>query len=149
MYSYHILDLKDANGKRPLDYLISNWTETTPPLLQTTLQRWLVDRLACWGATEAMASKVQVILDEDDKEERATLCTRAYSVFENYERMEPKSLLEMSLWKGQLQHEWSNDGTERQALDRGECLYVCGSDVVISNVVEFLYIHMGPPNATH
>ena len=82
MYSYHILDLKDANGKRPLDYLISNWTETIPPLLQTTLQIWLVDRLARWGATEAMASKVQVILDEDDKEERATLCTRAYSVFE-------------------------------------------------------------------
>ena len=63
----------------------------------------------------------------------------------NYERMEPTSLLEMSLWKEQR----SNDGTERQALDEGECLCVCGSDVVISNVVEFLYIHMGPPNATH
>ena len=34
-YPYHtgILDCKDANGKQPMDYLVSNWTETTASLL--------------------------------------------------------------------------------------------------------------------
>ena len=34
-YPYHIgiLERKDANGKRPLDCLLSNWTETSASLL--------------------------------------------------------------------------------------------------------------------
>eukprot|EP00526_Cylindrotheca_closterium_P027544 CAMPEP_0113632978 /NCGR_PEP_ID=MMETSP0017_2-20120614/17150_1 /TAXON_ID=2856 /ORGANISM="Cylindrotheca closterium" /LENGTH=42 /DNA_ID=CAMNT_0000543573 /DNA_START=42 /DNA_END=166 /DNA_ORIENTATION=+ /assembly_acc=CAM_ASM_000147 len=38
-----------------------------------------------------------------------------------YENVEATSILEMTLWKGELKRGWSNGGTKRQALDRGEC----------------------------
>ena len=69
-----------------------------------------------------MQSKVQAILDDDDKDQKATLCSAACSV-----------VLEMALWKRQLKDRRSNDdGTKRQALDRQECRCVCGSNVVIT-----------------
>jgi hypothetical protein len=63
----YVMDCNDANGKRPLDYLVSNWTEITASLLQTTLQRRIVDPFVRWGATswtEAMVRRVQAILVE-------------------------------------------------------------------------------------
>ncbi|CAJ1943493.1 unnamed protein product [Cylindrotheca closterium] len=45
-----ILNLEDANGKRPLDYLVANWTEATKYLYEQTLQRWMVDLMGCLGA---------------------------------------------------------------------------------------------------
>ncbi|CAJ1954140.1 unnamed protein product [Cylindrotheca closterium] len=44
-----ILDLKDANDKRPLDYLMANWTEENKILLQMTLQKWMLDPFDRWG----------------------------------------------------------------------------------------------------
>ena len=117
--SISILDCKAANDKRPLDYLLSNWTETRTSLLQPALQRWMVDPLVLWGATswmEDLESLVQAILSEKDK----TLCNGAYSVFARCKDMEATSILEMALWKMQIKGGWSNDGTKRQALDREE-----------------------------
>ena len=70
---------------------------------------------------------VQAILAEDDKERRSTLCNGAYSAFAHYNGMEAISILEMVLWKGQLKRGWSNDGAQRQTVDRGElrmCLWI-------------------------
>ncbi|CAJ1948305.1 unnamed protein product [Cylindrotheca closterium] len=139
---YHaILDRKDANGKRPLDYLMSNWTEITASLLQKSLQKWMVDPLASWGAAswmEAMQSKVQAVLAANNKVQRAYLYHGAYTVFEQYKAMGSISILEMALWKLQLRGGWNNDGTKRQALDRRACRCVCGSDAAIPRIVAFL-----------
>ncbi|CAJ1945990.1 unnamed protein product [Cylindrotheca closterium] len=101
-FPYQILDAKDANGKQPLDYLVSNWTETTASLLQITIQRWMVDPLVRWGATswaQVMSNRIQAILAEDNKDQRLTLCNGAYSAFTLYEHLEATSIFEMALWK--------------------------------------------------
>ncbi|CAJ1948583.1 unnamed protein product [Cylindrotheca closterium] len=143
-----ILDSKDANGKQPLDYLVTNWTETSAPLLETTLQRWAIDPLVHWGTTtwmEDIQRKVQaILLAEDDNELREALYDGACSDFAHYRFMEITSIFEMALWKGRLKGICSNDGAKRQALEREECRCVCGSHIVIPNVVQFLEI----PRAT-
>ncbi|CAJ1948403.1 unnamed protein product [Cylindrotheca closterium] len=139
-YPYHILDCKeDANGKRPMDYLLYNWTKTTPSLLQSTL----VGSLVHWGAkswVEDVRSRAQAIFSEHHhgKEHRETLYNQTQSVLAHYKCKEDTSILEMTLWKGQLKGEWSSDGGKQQPLSREECRYVCGSDIVIPNVVAFL-----------
>ncbi|CAJ1948433.1 unnamed protein product [Cylindrotheca closterium] len=143
-YPYHVLECQDANGKRPLDYLLSNWTETNSSLLEISLQKWMVRPLVCGGATswtEAMQHKVQAILAEDNKEQRASLYSGAYSVLEKYKSMESTSILEMTLWKRQLKDGWSNDSTKRQTLEREECRRFCGSNAAIPSVVKFLGIY--------
>jgi len=140
---YHILDLKDANGKRPLDYLLANWTDTAASLLRMTIQIWMIDPMTRWGATlwvEDMTSRVEEILAEGDKERRTTLWETAYRAFEDYQELEVTSILEMALWKMKLKCGRSDDGSKRQAMDRGECQCLCGSDIVIPNVAMFLGI---------
>mmetsp|Transcript_24727 Transcript_24727/g.60749 ORF Transcript_24727/g.60749 Transcript_24727/m.60749 type:complete len:373 (+) Transcript_24727:488-1606(+) len=143
---YYILDWKDANGKRPLDYLLANWTDKTASLLRATFRIWMIDPMRRWGATswvEDMTSRVEEIFDEGDKERSVTLCNRAYRTFEEYQKLEVTSILEMALWKMKLKCGRSDDGTKRLAVDRGDCRCVCGSEIVIPNVVTFLDIHMG------
>eukprot|EP00526_Cylindrotheca_closterium_P018735 CAMPEP_0113642524 /NCGR_PEP_ID=MMETSP0017_2-20120614/22342_1 /TAXON_ID=2856 /ORGANISM="Cylindrotheca closterium" /LENGTH=363 /DNA_ID=CAMNT_0000553957 /DNA_START=272 /DNA_END=1363 /DNA_ORIENTATION=- /assembly_acc=CAM_ASM_000147 len=145
-YPYYVLGWKNANDKLAMDYLVTNWTETTASLLQMALQSWMFSRLERWGATSwmnAMQSKVQATLEEDDKERRLTLWTEAKSSFAQYETMAAPSILEMALWKREIESGRSNNGAKRQALDRGECRCVCGSNVVIPEVIQFLDI-VGP-----
>ncbi|CAJ1950854.1 unnamed protein product [Cylindrotheca closterium] len=140
-YSNKTLDLKDANDKWAVEYLVSNWTETTSALLRTALQKWIVDPLVRWGAiswTESMLRWAQDILEENDKERRSTFINGAYSEFALYNGVEITSILEMVLWKGQLNHGLINHDTQRQAVDRQELRCVCGSGVVIPSVIQFL-----------
>ncbi|CAJ1954139.1 unnamed protein product [Cylindrotheca closterium] len=87
---------------------------------------------------------MQAILAETEMDQTAPLCTEAYAAFARYEAMEATSILEMTLWKGKLTSGWSNhDTTKRQALDRDSCRVVCGSDVILPRIVQFLDIPMG------
>ncbi|CAJ1948485.1 unnamed protein product [Cylindrotheca closterium] len=150
-YPYHVVNYKDSNGKRPLDYLVSNWTEdtesllaeSTATLLQKTMQRWMIDPLVRWGTAswvEDMQSKVEGILAEYDNEQREVLYNGAYSVFLHYVDMTVPSILEMALWKAKLNGGRNTDIIMLQSLDREECRCVCGSDVVIPSVAIFLGI---------
>eukprot|EP00526_Cylindrotheca_closterium_P009834 CAMPEP_0113637152 /NCGR_PEP_ID=MMETSP0017_2-20120614/19438_1 /TAXON_ID=2856 /ORGANISM="Cylindrotheca closterium" /LENGTH=418 /DNA_ID=CAMNT_0000548149 /DNA_START=20 /DNA_END=1273 /DNA_ORIENTATION=+ /assembly_acc=CAM_ASM_000147 len=90
-FLYSVLGLKDANGKLAMDYLVTNWTRDNKMLLQMALQSWMFSRLTSWGATswmEAMRSKVQDILAEDNKDRRSTLWMEAKTVFAQYEHVE-------------------------------------------------------------
>eukprot|EP00526_Cylindrotheca_closterium_P014334 CAMPEP_0113642254 /NCGR_PEP_ID=MMETSP0017_2-20120614/22196_1 /TAXON_ID=2856 /ORGANISM="Cylindrotheca closterium" /LENGTH=348 /DNA_ID=CAMNT_0000553665 /DNA_START=345 /DNA_END=1391 /DNA_ORIENTATION=+ /assembly_acc=CAM_ASM_000147 len=142
-YPDYVLGWKTAKDKLATDYLVSNWTPANKTLLQMALQSWMYSRLERWGATswmEAMQSKVQAILvEEHDKKRRSTLWMEACSTFAQYENVEALSILEMALWKREIEYESSNNGGG-QALDREECRCVCGSNVVILNVVQFLDI---------
>jgi len=138
-----ILDFKDIEGKRPLDYLLGNWTVASVELLQCILEKWMVDQLVKWGClmwAEEMRTKVgAVLLPEHDNEQRVSLLNEVYSSMRNYEKRESTSILEIALWKEKLKSGRSNDGSKRQALDRGECRCLCGSDIVIPNVTPFLW----------
>lgn len=156
-----VRDCKDATGKLAMEYLLgnnNNWTETTTTrvsLLQTTLQRWMVDPIVHWGAPPSwiddIQSKVQAILvmvgDDSRRERRMALLLEACSVFSQYERIEAMSILEMALWKRQLKDGWSSCSSSRDGgnpadalLYREECRCVCRSNVVIPIVVLFFGI---------
>ena len=64
--------------KEPLDYLRMTVT--------TCQMQWCPSISSCWLR--------QYIADENDTGERATLCTRAYSVFAQYKGMKATSILE-------------------------------------------------------
>ncbi|CAJ1940064.1 unnamed protein product [Cylindrotheca closterium] len=150
-YPYHtgILDCKDANGKRPLDYLLSNWTGISMSLFRISLQKWMVDSMVRWGATSwrnDMQTKVQAILAEGDMVQKANLCNEAYGSLEGYEGMGAMYILEIALWKRKLKDGRSKDGTKRQALDREECRCVCGSNIVVPSVKLFLEIDRNHPD---
>lgn len=89
-----------------------------------------------------MRSKIQEILGvADNKRRRATLYDEAYSTLEQYENVEAISLLGLALWKGKLKSGWSSDASKRRALlERGECRCVCGSDIVVPNVIAILLV---------
>ncbi|CAJ1950766.1 unnamed protein product [Cylindrotheca closterium] len=145
----HILNLEDANDKRPWDYLMANWNETNKSLLQMILSTWVLDPLNRWDTPAswmgAMQSRIQtILLAEADTEQRITFCTETYEIFKQLETMEATSILEMALWKGKLKSGWSSNdddnATKRQALDREGCRVACGSNFVIPKVVQFLDI---------
>ena len=83
-----------------------------------------------------MKSKVQAIFAADDTEQRETLYNGAYSIFVHYKDMGAASILEMALWKGQLERGRSNGGNKQHALDREESQCVCGSHVAIPQFLE-------------
>ena len=137
-----LLGFKDANERRPVDYLIRNWTAGTKSLLLTTLQSWMIKPLTRWGDRKwaiEMKTKAGELFFEADKERRLTLFDEMCSTFARYEKLESTLLLELVLWKGKLKSGWNNDGSKRQVLDRAECRCVCGSDVVVPNVTGFLF----------
>ncbi|CAJ1962326.1 unnamed protein product [Cylindrotheca closterium] len=145
-YPYNALGWRDANDKLASEYFLvsKTWTRENEILLQIILQRGIVDPIVRWGAPSwrrAMQNKVQDILSHEvSKEQRASLCTAAYSAFAKYEGMEATSILEMALWKAQLKGGLNNATPQQQALEREECRCVCGSDGVIPSVTMFLGI---------
>lgn len=89
-YPHHILDSKDATGKRPLDYLIHNLSDATANWLETFLQKRLVASLLDWGAllwAEEMKSEIRVVLfQQHDKRRRVELFDGLYSSLRQYEK---------------------------------------------------------------
>ena len=95
-----VLHYKDVNNKNPLDYLMANWTDVNASLFQITVKKWVIGRLARWGATswmETIERKVKEILTEDDKERKAALSDGLVADFEHYTNVEDTSILELAL----------------------------------------------------
>ena len=130
-----MLSLKDENGKRPLDYLLSNWTDDAARLLKTLLEIWMVEPLTSWGdsaSLETIQNMVHDVLAEDDDEARVDLFDQLYFTFINFEKKEATSVLELALWKKKIQ----SGGRTRS--DRRNRLSMCGADEVIPAVTAFL-----------
>mmetsp|Transcript_4266 Transcript_4266/g.9978 ORF Transcript_4266/g.9978 Transcript_4266/m.9978 type:complete len:109 (+) Transcript_4266:205-531(+) len=98
------------------------------------LQRWCTKP---WRSV--MVPLGNTLLTESDKQRKMAVFEEACSILRQYENVESISTLEMALWKMEFKRGWNNDG-KRQALDRGECRCVCGSNIVIPSVAMFLGI---------
>jgi len=138
-FPHHTLKWYDSNGKRPLDYLVNNWCDSSSRFFQMTLQKWLIDAITCWGAVpwiEAIKDKVRMILSAQDEGQRWMLHEELYSTFEGYEQIAATSILELALWKGQLVKGDTTD-ENRMSDDREEPRCLCSANVVIPNVFKF------------
>ncbi|CAJ1950518.1 unnamed protein product [Cylindrotheca closterium] len=130
---YSVLGLKDANGKRAMDYLVANWTLETKVLFQEAMRRWTIDSLEHWGAPagvmQDMERRVEAICTATRKDRRVNLYKEACSQIERYARNENMTVLELSLWKQKI---------VETGHGREECRFLCHADIVLSNIGAFL-----------
>mmetsp|Transcript_34514 Transcript_34514/g.83709 ORF Transcript_34514/g.83709 Transcript_34514/m.83709 type:complete len:467 (+) Transcript_34514:232-1632(+) len=142
-YPPHILGWKDVLGNRPLDYLVTNWSEEAKIMMRMALQRWMIDWMTTWGLETWRANmklKVKAILDCDTTENRHDHLKVAYKRLWRYERLEATSLLELWLWKMEMQSAARTAAVvgNRVVVDRSSIRHRCGAPFVIPNVIEFL-----------
>jgi hypothetical protein len=86
-----------------------------------------------------MKLKVNAILDYSDDEtenHRQYLLKVAYQRLWRYERLEATALLELWLWKMEMQA--AQTGDKRVAVDRSSARHRCGAPFVIPNIIAFL-----------
>ena len=126
-----------------MEYLLANWNKQTAEMFFTTAKKWMLDPLTRWGTESrktSMTHRVQTVVNSGNKESRCTLWNEACVVFQTYATLESVSILEMSLWKTQIESGcWKNDNRSKKvALDRHQCLLQCGSGVILPHVGAFL-----------
>lgn len=138
-YPHHALGWKDANGKRAMDYLATNFTQETASLLELALQTWMLGPLERWGATKwllNMKDQINTLLATNDRKKRVNLLQNVSVQMDDYRRREVMTSLELGVWKKELtvKHDKNDHVTRTTAL------HVCGSCCVLSNVAPFLGI---------
>ncbi|CAJ1959362.1 unnamed protein product [Cylindrotheca closterium] len=149
-YPPHVLGWKDVNGKTAVECLTQRiyLSEDSRNMLRMALDRWLVGSVSSWNALEAwkvdMLSRVNAIVAEEEVEQRHFLLREASMALSRYEKLEATTLLELSLWKTELNS--ANDALEddpvRTMVDRNkrEAYQIrSGALVVIPNVISFLH----------
>ncbi|KAL3932137.1 MAG: hypothetical protein SGBAC_010989 [Bacillariaceae sp.] len=161
---------KDRNDKTMLDYLLLYKTNQSMPIFQMVLQRLLASGMGDWGLLEwrsdisslvessydAAAGVMQESDDDDDDDDdddaaagdlaltvtdwEETLKQRHSSFLEITNRLavfgrkEVTSLMELASWKLKI---------KESEMSRADSRLSCGSDFMISHVVEYLW----PPDA--
>ncbi|CAJ1955679.1 unnamed protein product [Cylindrotheca closterium] len=150
-YPPYVLGWKDVNGKTAVEYLTQqsfHLDEDSRKMLRMTLQGWMVGCISSWNGLEAwksdMSDKVNAIVAEDDVEHRQFLLREATVALSRYEQVESTTLLELSLWKIQLNsvNGVLEDGTTRTTVskdDKEAYRIRNGASVIIPNAIAFLY----------
>eukprot|EP00526_Cylindrotheca_closterium_P005832 CAMPEP_0113614458 /NCGR_PEP_ID=MMETSP0017_2-20120614/7177_1 /TAXON_ID=2856 /ORGANISM="Cylindrotheca closterium" /LENGTH=578 /DNA_ID=CAMNT_0000523627 /DNA_START=54 /DNA_END=1793 /DNA_ORIENTATION=- /assembly_acc=CAM_ASM_000147 len=150
-YPPNVLGWKDDKGKTAMEYLTQRnyLTEDSRNMLRMALQHWMVGSISSWKALEAwkldMSSRVNAIVAADEVEQRQSLLEGASMVLLRYERVEATTLLELSLWKMELESSANvseDDDGARTIVDKDDretCRIGSGASVVIPNVMGLLY----------
>lgn len=138
-YSPHFLGWKDVLGNRPIDYLIRNyWSEDAKRSMKIALEKWMVEWVSSWGLDAwgtNMKPQVYDVLDSDIAEHRRLdRFNLAHDSLSKYERMESSTLLELWLWKMEMQKQQPSTGR----LDRLNARNRCGAPFAVPNVMEFV-----------
>ncbi|CAJ1970232.1 unnamed protein product [Cylindrotheca closterium] len=143
-YPPSILGWEDVNGKTAIEYYCQqsyHRSEDSRNMLRMALHRWLVDSISSWKGLEAwkldMSNRVNGIVAEEEVTQRQYLLQGASVALSLYERMEATSLLELSLWKMELN--LSAYGTAIDKNNREAYRIRSGASVIIPNAVAFLY----------
>ncbi|CAJ1946580.1 unnamed protein product [Cylindrotheca closterium] len=141
----HILGWEDVLGNRPLDYLATSCrSDEAKRMMRMALHKWMVASMTTWGLETwrtDMKLKVNAILDccdndDDTKNHRDYLLKIAYQTLWRYERLEATTLLELWLWK--MEMEAARIVDKRVAVDRSSTRHRCGAPFVIPTVIGYL-----------
>lgn len=140
---------KDRENKTPLEYLCGNTRPSSLPSIHAVLRFALHERLqymglACWRSD---------ILDNvlslsGSPTERLASIRTILGKLDRYERLECLSLLELLLWKFEIDSSSLSDPCQQRSPKRFKreenhsfrqgCRVSCGADIVISNILPFL-----------
>jgi hypothetical protein len=148
-----LANMKDRWGNAPFDYLFLNntWTESKKSMdcliRVTILNRANGLGLPRWE--QDISTGVETFLNEYDSNgespsRSSEKIKEIFATLTTYERLEVTSLLELALWKVKL-HDTEATGlcgvkaAESSTFNRQNCRINCGIEIVISNVLPFLW----------
>jgi hypothetical protein len=163
VYKVDGIHAMDKFGSTPLNYLCLNHTPDSAMVIQSLLQTIIAQRLH-WLGLNRWKLVVLAAMDEALVVEwscRRREIGRLYFTLETYERLEAISMLELALWKlningrkpvqnkeEQIDEEGAcslkghglvePDFSQEEAADRQSCRINSGAEVVIPNVLPFL-----------
>lgn len=142
-YPVNVLDWKDRSGNQATDFLGYIWTDPWKSMMQSVLQKWMVESISSWGFEHwksDMKLRVDRILLVDDRSERETMIRNTREVLEGYANIEKTSLLELALWKMEiyLARKVTLSDDLDCSVDREVARTRCGASFVVPNIVAFL-----------
>lgn len=133
---------KDNHGRTMMDYLLMHTSNRAVGLIQIVLQRFVSNRIAGWNLGSERNVELSSLVDAMQTNTTCLLSRREIveEIFEHAgfcTMVEVTSLIEMAMWRmrmNNLQKELPNC-----KVDRSNCRYQCGADVVMLNVMKFLW----------
>jgi len=146
-YRSEILYQQDEQEKTMMEYLLKRVSSNAVLLIQTILRKTIMEKLSDWGlGSELLSKKLEL-------SNCTTIGTRCQSVQDffndvgHYIRFEITSLMELALWKkrmGDVKAEESSSSVAASdsnsiMIDREGCRCTSGSEVVIKNVLGYLW----------
>mmetsp|Transcript_36712 Transcript_36712/g.89072 ORF Transcript_36712/g.89072 Transcript_36712/m.89072 type:complete len:612 (-) Transcript_36712:113-1948(-) len=132
---------KDKHGRTVMDYLLFHNSERAVPLIKMVVQKATQHEMKDWGMERWMSDLyrcVEGITFDYDIEDRGMHLDSLIGRLSKYLGVEITSLVELAVWKVAIHELAPADDQEHQA-DRTDCRMRCGSDVVLRNVIEYLW----------
>ncbi|CAJ1933650.1 unnamed protein product [Cylindrotheca closterium] len=137
-YPVNILSHQDKRGKTMMDYLLINGSNKAISLIKMILERTVVTAISSWGLWEPWKLDLVTKVEEsgswdDDAPTRRKALDDILDRLVTCTRIEATSILEQTLWK-------MNNNR-----------FACGADVVLPNVIGFLWNNHtpGPSSSPH
>lgn len=134
---------KDQFENTMLDYLLRNASSGSLSLIQMVLHWTIVDTISGIGV-ERWISEVSRCVnlmetdDDDDTETKQTCVKETLDYFGYCIRIEMTSTVELAMWKRRIRCALEDEGPFVN-IDRANCLLECGSDVILDNLVKYLW----------
>mmetsp|Transcript_36710 Transcript_36710/g.89066 ORF Transcript_36710/g.89066 Transcript_36710/m.89066 type:complete len:613 (-) Transcript_36710:113-1951(-) len=131
---------KDKHGRTVMDYLLFHNSERAVPLIKMVLRKAIEHEMNGWGMktwTSDLSCCVEDIPCGYDLEDRRQHVDMVVGRLSRYLGVEITSIVELAIWKVAI-HELARDDQEHQG-NRTDCRMRCGSDVVLGNVIEYLW----------
>mmetsp|Transcript_15365 Transcript_15365/g.37808 ORF Transcript_15365/g.37808 Transcript_15365/m.37808 type:complete len:177 (+) Transcript_15365:1582-2112(+) len=140
-YQVDVLTLRDKFGNTMLDYLLRTTSCKALSLIQMVLQRTIVNTISGLGVAKwisEVSRRLNPIEADDDRETKQTCVNETFDSFGYCMMIEMTSTVELAMWKRRMRvlHDMQDPAVK---IDRVSCRLQCGSDVVLDNVVKYLW----------
>jgi len=132
---------KDKHGRTAMDYLLFHNSERAPPLIKMVLQKAIQHEMEGWGIERWISDLFHCVEDitfDYDIEDRGENLGAVIEKLSMYLGVEITSIVELAIWKVTI-GEVARDDQEHNQDHRTDCRMRCGSDVVLRNVIEYLW----------
>mmetsp|Transcript_15367 Transcript_15367/g.37813 ORF Transcript_15367/g.37813 Transcript_15367/m.37813 type:complete len:680 (+) Transcript_15367:64-2103(+) len=139
-YRLDVLTHRDKFGNTMLDYLLRTTSLNALSLIQMVLQRTIVNTISGLGVAKwisEVSRHVNPMETDDDRETRRTCVNETFGYFGYCMMIEMTSTVELAMWKRRIRVLQDEDPAVK--IDRVSCRLQCGSDVVLDNVVKYLW----------
>mmetsp|Transcript_8804 Transcript_8804/g.21074 ORF Transcript_8804/g.21074 Transcript_8804/m.21074 type:complete len:548 (+) Transcript_8804:86-1729(+) len=141
-YPVDVLGHKDVNDTTMMDYLLKNGSPRAVPLIKMVLERAVLAQMPRFGLglwRSELSLQVESMDWNGDFEVRRRCLDGLLAALSRCVTFEGSTVLELALWKWKTKSSLNDSGNKRRKVDRECCGTLNGADVVIPNVVEYLW----------